>query len=378
MPKKNSGDRNSPNPGLGQMRDRLPRLPTFERNEEFSAGIARLARAYEVMNSGSPTGRCNFQSEGDIPCMRRLVGNHSIQEKILDRIADRGHVKTFPRDIRNVKNRIIDENPEHRDPFTAQGRWTPADVGVNEASKYRFFCDLHDNQVFRSIERTESDPYRHPLDEVKLTPQQYFLLSYRILLRVREESNGARRAFEMSLRANQRRTRPYALARMRHTEIAKGLDAIRQLFDERYRSGLFDSFIEAPVDAGIELPVQLAVADLYEPHQNANGLFLTVHPLESESDDDGPYEHRVITTRLRIASRATTSTLRTLDKLLEGAGQSESGSENFLAGVLRSVRNAFVSRHYERHLPERTRRTIEQQVCANVLEGIREWFPGTI
>ena len=208
MPGENSGDRNSPNLGPGQMRDRLPRLPTFERNEEFAAGIARLARAYEVMNSGSPTGTCNFQSEGDIPCTRRPDGNHSIQEKILDRIADRGHVKTFPRDIRNVKNRIIDENPEHRELFTAQGRWTPVDVGVHEASKYRFFCDLHDNQVFRPIERTESGPYRHPLDEVQLTPQQYFLLSYRVLLRVREESNGARRAFEMSLRTNQRVTVP--------------------------------------------------------------------------------------------------------------------------------------------------------------------------
>ena len=191
MTRKNSRDRNSPHLDPGQLRDGRPQIPTFVRNEEFAAGIARLARAYEVMNAGSPTGWCNFQPEGDMPCTRRPVGNHSIQEKILDRLAVRGHVKTFPRDIRNLKNRFIDEDPERRDLLTAQGRWAPVDIGVNEASVWRFFCDFHDNHVFRPIERTEPD---------------------------------------------QQRTRPYALARIRHSEIAKGLDRAKQLFDEYYRS----------------------------------------------------------------------------------------------------------------------------------------------
>ena len=330
------------------------------------------------MNSGNPTDQCNFQLEDGKACGNGLDGNHSIQEKILDRLAVNGHVKTFPKDIHNIKNRFIDEDPARRELFVVQHRWPPVDIGVNEASVWKFFCNLHDNEMFRPIERNESDPSRHPLGETSLTPKQYFLLSYRILLRIREESNGARRAFEVSLPPNQRRSRPAMVLASQHSEIAKGLERDKVLFDEHYRSGSFDSFIETPIGTMIELPIQLAVADLYQPRLSANSLFLTIYPVGSDPEDAGPFEHRVIATRRRTASKETASTLRSLDTLLSGAGQSESGSQSFLAGVLRPVRNAFISRRYEQQLSEQTRAAIELQVCANVLESIRQWFPQAI
>ena len=329
------------------------------------------------MNSGNPAEQCNFHLEDGSACANGLDGNHSIQEKILDRLAVNGHVKTFPRDIHNTKNRFIDEDPARRELFVVQRRWPPVDIGVNEASVWRFFCNLHDNEMFRPIERNESDPSRHPLDEISLTHEQYFLLSYRILLRIREESSGARRAFDVSLQPNQQRAKPAVVLRARHSDIAKELDRIKELFDEHYRSGSFVSFIETPIDTTIELPIQIAVADLYQPGLSANSLFLTIYPTWSQTAD-APYEHRVIATRLRTAGKETASTLRSLGTLLRNAGQSESGSMRFLAGVLRPVRNAFVSRRYEQQLSEQARTAIERQVCANVLESLRHWFPGAI
>ena len=377
MSKRKTRDRNWSHSGHRRQRDGSPQLPTFNRNAEFAAGITRLARAYEVMNSGDPAGQCNFQLKDGSPCANGLDGNHSIQEKILDRLAVKGHVKTFPRDIHNIKNRFIDEDPARRELFVVQRRWSPVDIGVNEASVWRFFCNLHDNELFRPIERNESDPFHHPLDETSLTPEQYFLLSYRILLRIREESRGARWAFEVSLTRNQLRSKPAVVLLARHSEIAKGLDRRKGLFDEHYQSGSFDSFIETPIDTIIELPIHLAVADLYQPDLSANSLFLTIYPVGPQTAD-GPYVHRVIATRLQTALKATASTLRSLDTLLSVAGQSESGSQSFLAGVLRPVRNAFYSRGYEQQLSEQTRIAIERQVCANVLESIRQWFPGAI
>ena len=98
----NSGDRNSPNPGPGQLGDRLPRLPSIERNEEFAARIARLARAYEFMNSGSPAGMCTFQSEEHTvhapPCRPPLRPG-----KDTGPYRRPGTCQVFPRDLRNVK-----------------------------------------------------------------------------------------------------------------------------------------------------------------------------------------------------------------------------------------------------------------------------------
>ena len=237
---------------------------------------------------------------------------------------------------------------------------------------------MHDNQVFRPIEHNNSDPSPHPLDEASLTPQQYFLLSYRILLRIREEPNGAGRAREMALTNHQRRSRHALVFLARNSQIAKGLDRTKEMFDEHYRSERFDSLVETPIDTMIELPLQLAVSDVYEPNRDGSSLFLTVHPSNTHPDNVAPYEHRVIVSRLWTASAVTTTTLQTLEGLQQDAGQSHSGTERFLAGVLRPVRNAFFSRDYEQRLSERTRTAIEQQVCDNVLEVMRQLFPWLI
>ena len=373
-----SGNRNWSNSGSGQQRDRGSQPPAFVRNREFAAAIDGLTRAYEAMSAGNPAGKCNFQLEDGLTCADELDGNHSIQEKILDRLAVNEHVKTFPRDIQRIKNRIIEKDSARREIFAVQGRWTPIDIHVNEASKWRFFCNLHDNQVFRPIEHNNSDPSPHPLDEASLTPQQYFLLSYRILLRIREESNGAGRAREMALTNHQRRSRHALVFLARNSQIAKGLDRTKEMFDEHYRSERFDSLVETPIDTMIELPLQLAVSDVYEPNRDGSSLFLTVHPSNTHPDNVAPYEHRVIVSRLWTASAVTTTTLQTLEGLLQDAGQSHSGTERFLAGVLRPVRNAFFSRDYEQRLSERTRTAIEQQVCDNVLEVMRQLFPWLI
>ena len=350
-------------------------FPTFVRNKAFGARIAKLAKAYEVMNAGNSGGRCGFLLEDGSVCDNSLDGNHSIQEKILDLLAVRGHVKTFPRDLQTIKNRFIDQDPERREVYAVQRRWPPTLVGVNEASVWRFFCQFHDTQVFRSIERDDSNPSRHPLDETPLTPFQYFSLAHRILLRIREESNGARRAFEMSLTLHERRNKPALLVSQRHSHIAKGLDRAREVFGRHYWTGDFDSFMETPLDAVVELPTKIAVADLYEPSPSAYGLFLTIYPAGAEPDGSVSFLHRVIASRLLPASPATDSTLQTLGDLLEAARQSEMTADKFLAEVLSSVRNAFISRSYEQHLSEHTRTAIEHKVHESVVDLMREWFP---
>ena len=327
------------------------------------------------MNSGNAGGRCSFLFEDGSVCDNGLDGNHSIQEKILDRLAVKGHVKTFPRDLQNIKNRFIDQDPERRAVYAVQQRWPPIDIGVNEASVWRFFCHVHDTLVFRSIERNDSDLSRHPLDEASLTPFQYFSLAHRILLRIREESNGARRAFDMSLTVHERRARPALLASQRHLQVAKGLDRGREVFGSHFWSMDFESLMETPLDAVVALPTKLAVADLYEPSPSAYGLFLTIYPVGSEPDGAGSFGHRVIASRLLPASPTTDSTLQTMGELLECARRSDNGSETFLAEVLSLVRNAFISGTYEQHLSEHTRTTIEHRVYDSLVELMREWFP---
>ena len=133
MPKHKSRNRNWSRSGPGRQLGGRPQIPTFNRNEEFAAGITRLANAYEVMNAGNAAGQCNFHLEDGSPCANGLDGNHSIQEKILDRLAVNGHVKTFPRDIHNTKNRFIDEDPARRELFVCPTQMAPVDIGVNEA-----------------------------------------------------------------------------------------------------------------------------------------------------------------------------------------------------------------------------------------------------
>ena len=354
----------------------MPNPLPFKRDHYFGTRMNLLVKAHKAMTGDGPSAHCTFIDEGARKCFSRLNNNHTIQEKLLYRMAHgTGHVKSFPRDILSIRHRWIDEKPERRRPFHVDGRWPPIRLGVGDASTWRFFCKTHDREAFRPIEHDDAEPSLHLLDDCELTDEQYFLFAFRIWLKVVTELAGVGRARDVAI-PRRVPNRAASVKLMQYREGTRRAARYKHLFYKHYHSGQFRSLIETPVKRTVHLPVQLAVADVYS--RISGHPFLTIYPVMSAVSEAGHYEHRVIVSHLPPEIEDTAASMQKLTRLLDDVGRRDDGAQEFLVEIFNTTRNVFLSDRYDVELPDQVRARIEERVSANVLKEFRSIFPGLI
>ena len=106
---------------------------------------------------------CLAPDAGISSCSGSIVKAHSVQGALVRRIARDGHVYGSVYSIENLQR-----NP---------GEIVPGLIGVNLATTFTGFCNLHDTKIFAPIE----------IGDFVAAPEQCFLLAYRAVPRsVRE------------------------------------------------------------------------------------------------------------------------------------------------------------------------------------------------
>ena len=102
---------------------------------------------------------CLAPDAGDAACSGGIVNAHSVQGTLLRRIARDGHVYGDVSSIGTLQRNL--------------GQFTYGLVGVNLASTFTGFCNLHDTKIFAPIEK----------GDFIAGPEQCFLLAYRAMCR---------------------------------------------------------------------------------------------------------------------------------------------------------------------------------------------------
>ncbi len=344
--------------------------PKFRKDRKYQESMDIFKKAQNVLVDRQKRSRCLFPLTEDEYCGEPAIGGHTIQKALLGRMERTGHVRGFLIDVANMGHRITDCGGVDSKAFYDQRRWSPRDVGVNEASVHYFACNLHDTVLFVPIERGEENSSTHPLDAPELANEHYFLLAYRRLM-VAIEQLERLKIMPNCMREQHRNDKRLLLIIQRINGYLNGLTKAKDSFDESYLTRRFDDVIDTPVDVTIGLPLKVAVADLYS--FNGRGeVFLTIFPLRpSRSEENGLYNHRVIASHMKTAQSSTQGAIDKIRRMVESLGTDDGGLEEFLREVLANCRNSFFSHDYEQ-LPEHIRETVEQAVYCTAVEGIPE------
>jgi hypothetical protein len=103
-------------------------------------------------------GYCSHPEASKESCGNQIIGAHTIQRRGgLTAISEEGHVIS-------VKRILIDIIKNDREVI-------PREIGIGDASTFMGFCDHHDNEMFRPIEKSP----------ISLDQKISFLLSFRAL-----------------------------------------------------------------------------------------------------------------------------------------------------------------------------------------------------
>lgn len=339
--------------------------PKFRKDRNYEEAMGIFKKAQNALVCRQKRSRCQFPLPEGGYCGELAIGGHTIQKALLSRMRKTGRVQGFLRDVVNVRKRIMESGRDDSKAFYDQRRWSPTDVRIRDASVHYFTCDLHDTVLFVPIERGEKNSSTHPLDAPELANEQYFLLAYRRLM-VAIEQLERLKIMPNCMREQHRNDKRLLLIIQRINGYMNGLIKYKGSFDECYLKRRFDDVIDTPVDATLELPLKVAVADLYSLN-DMDEVFLTIFPSRlSRSEENGLYNHRVIASHMKIASSSTQGAIDKIRRMVESLGRDDRGLEEFLREVFTNCRNSFFSHDYEQ-LPEHIRETVEQAVyCAAV------------
>ena len=348
--------------------------PKFRKDRKYQEAMDIFKKAQNMLVGRQERSSCLFPLTEDEYCGEPAVAGHTIQKALLGRMERTGHVQGFEWDIANMWRRITDFQRDDSKAFYDQRRWSPRDIGVNDASVHYFTCKIHDTELFRPIERGEENSSTHPLDDPDLANEQYFLLAYRrlmVAIEERERLKIMQNYMKEQVRNNRQLLKQLLLMIMRTNGYLNGLTKAKDSFDECYLKRRFDDFIDTPVDATIELPLKVAVADLYSLN-DMDEVFLTIFPSRpSRSEGSGLYNHRVIASHMKTAPSSTQGAIDKICRMMESLGMDDGGLEEFLREIFASCRNSFFSHDYEQ-LPEHIRETVERAVYCTAIEGIPE------
>lgn len=348
--------------------------PKFRKDRKYQEAMDILKKAHNKLVSRQKRSRCLFPLGKGGYCGEPAIAGHTIQSVILKRMEKNRYVQIFLRDVVSMRRRITDFRRDDSKAFYDQRRWSPVDVGIGDASVHYFTCDLHDTKLFASIERGEENSSTHPLDAPELTNEQYFLLAYRRLM-VAIEQLERLKIMPDCIKEQHRNDRRLLLIIMRINGYMKGLTKAKESFDVCYLRRGFDDFIDTPVDATLEIPLKVAVADLY-PFNDMDEVFLTIFPLRpSRSEENGLYSHRVIVSRMKTAPSSTQGAIDKIRCMVESIGTDNRGLEEFLREVSTNCQNSFFSHDYEQ-LPGHIRETVERAVYCATVQDIPEPLRG--
>ncbi len=338
------------------------RRPKYRKNYQFGEAMGRLTRAHETFDAKQSKSRCRFPLSVGKHCDEIAVAGHTIQNAILQRISTNGHVMTFSRSIASIRRRLVEHETEESKAMYDQCRWSPEKRGVNEASIYYFSCNSHDTELFKLIEHTEGPMDAHPLDG-PLTAAHHSMLMYRIALLKTEQLARTLLMIESMKKQDQRS--PAVLLRRGQIKATQNVVVKDvKLFEERYLTQNFESFVDIPVDMIIDLPTGIALADTWSvgvEHRNDAGVFLFILPLQQlQHNESGQHRHRMIISRMRQYQPSTERTVQEITRLVNNIGEGEGFSE-FLMAILTNCQNTFFSHDYK-ELPEKTLMAIEGSV----------------
>ena len=344
--------------------------PKFRKDRNYEEAMGIFNKAQNVLFGRQKRSRCLFPLPEGGYCGEPAIAGHTIQKALLSRMEKTGHIKGFLRDVVNVRKRITESDRGDSKAFYDQRRWSPGCIGVNDASVHYFTCKNHDTKLFGPIERVKKNSNTHPLDAPDLANEQYFLLAYRRLM-VAIEQLERLKIMPNCVREQHRNDKRLLLIIQRINGYMNGLIKYKGSFDECYLTGRFDDVIDTPVDATIELPLKVAVADLYS-FNGMGEVFLTIFPLRlSRPGENGLYNHRVIASRMKTAQSSTQRTIDKIRCMVESLGTDDGGLEEFLREVFTNCRNSFFSHDYEQ-LPDHIRETVEQAVYCAAVQDVPE------
>ena len=274
-----------------------------------------------------------------------------------------GHVQTFSRDVSAVKRRLVEHQKTESKTFYEQRRWSTGDVGIKEASVNYFTCRCHDASWFRPIEYGQGEEKDHPLENPPFTPEQYFLLAYRISLMYIEQLERVR-LMARSVSKNPLRDSRVLLAIRRIEEMLKSKRAEKESFDQCYLQGDYASLIETPVSSVLDLPLRIAVADMFTFSQDTSmgEVFLTILPFKRSPFGQGDsYSHRVFASHTSATNPSIPATIDEIKRMIDEASMPLGGQREFLWQVMTCCRNAFFSHDYEK-LPPEFREGVEEAI----------------
>ena len=349
--------------------------PTFNKNRDFGKAIESLDRYQRLLVGKQRRSPCRFPTMSAENCGQDVVGGHTIQEAILESIASVGHVKSFSRDVSAFKRRLVEHHKAESITFFEQCRWLPDDVGINEASVNYFTCEFHDAKLFEPIEYRRAEDEVHPLAIPPFSAEQNYLLAYRISMMNIEQLERVRLMLPSTGEKHSRDSRVLQETR-RTEELLRTKEREKARFDECYLKGDYDSLIETPISAVVELPLRIAVADMYTfSHNTSMGeVFLTILPCDhSPARQWDSYFHRVFASHTSATESSIPATIDEIKRMMDAASEPYGGQIEFLQQVMTYCRNAFFSFEYNR-LPASLREAVEKAVYKVVVRNYPELF----
>ena len=129
-------------------------------------GFAKLQQEFSK-------GYCSHPNASTTNCSGAPIRAHTVQRRGgIDTIAEKGHV--------------ISAKTAAQDIYKNKGQFIPRSVGVRSASTFFGFCNLHDTQMFRPIEK----------GTIQINDETCFLMSFRAISYEHFQKRAALRASE--------------------------------------------------------------------------------------------------------------------------------------------------------------------------------------
>jgi hypothetical protein len=173
-------------------------------------------------------------------CSRKIIRAHTVQRRGgLAAIAENGHVISGKKGFEEI--------------FRNNGVIVPREVGVNHASTFMGFCDVHDDQLFAPIEKAP----------VTLDKQAAFLLSFRAVCYEYCMKQVAYRSVDIQRQLDEGRDFEFQCFLQQHLHIyregvkraLRDLGGWKQTYDNAYRSGTYEDFSFYAVQFAQPLPI---------------------------------------------------------------------------------------------------------------------------
>lgn len=217
-----------------------------------------MGKMIEELRAEFAHGWCLHPEAGPETC-GRVIKAHTVQRRGgLSAIAENGHVISGKGGLEDI--------------FKNDGAIIPREVGINHASTFMGFCDVHDNQLFAPVEK----------NPVQLDKLGAFLLSFRAICYEYLMKKTAFRTVEIQRQLDRGKDfetqcviQQYLhLYRVGINRGLRDLSGWKQTYDNAYRAGNYEDFFFHAVLFAQPLPIVACGA--FHPEFDFNGKALQI------------------------------------------------------------------------------------------------------